>query len=59
MAVGVVVNPVAGSGRMGRAWPRMEPVLAAQLGPLAVMKTDAPGETCDLARQLAWTAPSW
>jgi len=53
MAVGVVVNPVAGGGRMGRRWPKIEPVLAARLGPLTVIKTDAPGETCDLARQLA------
>jgi diacylglycerol kinase (ATP) len=53
MAVGVVVNPVAGGGRMGRRWPKIEPVLAARLGPLTVVKTDEPGETCDLARQLA------
>jgi YegS/Rv2252/BmrU family lipid kinase len=53
MAVGVVVNPVAGGGRMGRRWPQVEPVLAARLGPLTVMKTTAPDETCDLARQLA------
>lgn len=53
MAVGVVVNPVAGSGRMGRLWPSIEETLAARLGPLIVMKTDATGETCDLARQLA------
>jgi diacylglycerol kinase (ATP) len=53
MAVGVVVNPVAGGGRMGRKWPRIEAVLAARLGPLTVMKTDGPGEACDLARQLA------
>jgi diacylglycerol kinase (ATP) len=53
MAVGVVVNPVAGSGRMGRRWPRIERALIERLGPLTVMKTDAAGETCDLARQLA------
>jgi diacylglycerol kinase (ATP) len=53
MSVGVVVNPVAGGGRMGRRWPAIEPLLTARLGPLTVMKTDAPGETCDLARQLA------
>jgi diacylglycerol kinase (ATP) len=53
MAVGVVVNPVAGSGRMGREWPRIEQALAARLGPLTVLKTDGPGESCDFARQLA------
>jgi diacylglycerol kinase (ATP) len=53
MSVAVVVNPIAGNGRMGRRWPKIEAALAARLGPLTVMKTDAPGETCDLARQLA------
>jgi diacylglycerol kinase (ATP) len=53
MAVGVVVNPVAGGGRMGREWPRMEQALTARLGPLTVLRTDGPGESCDFARQLA------
>ena len=53
MAVGVVVNPVAGGGRMRRRWPGIESVLTRQLGPLDVKQTSGPGEACDLARQLA------
>jgi diacylglycerol kinase (ATP) len=53
MAVGVVVNPVAGSGRMRRRWPGIEQVLTRQLGALDVKKTTGPGEACDLARQLS------
>jgi diacylglycerol kinase (ATP) len=53
MAVGVVVNPVAGSGRMRREWPKIEHVLTKSLGQLDVKQTSGPGEACDLARQLA------
>jgi diacylglycerol kinase (ATP) len=53
MAVGVVINPIADCGRMGRRWPDIEKVLTRQLGPLDVKKTTGPGEACDLARQLA------
>jgi diacylglycerol kinase (ATP) len=53
MSVGVVVNPVAGGGRMRRDWPRMEKALSAQLGPLDVKETDGPGEACHLAWRLA------
>lgn len=53
MAIGVVVNPTAGGGRMGRVWPRMAKALTARLGDLKVEMTDGPGQACDLARQLA------
>jgi YegS/Rv2252/BmrU family lipid kinase len=53
MAVGVVVNPVAGSGRMQREWPRIEKALRSRLGPLDVKKTGGPGEACHLAWQFA------
>ena len=53
MAVGVVVNPVAGSGRMRRRWPDIERVLTHALGTLDVKETSGPGEACDLARQLS------
>jgi len=53
MAVGVVVNPVAGSGRMRRRWPDIERVLTRALGALDVKETSGPGEACDLARQLS------
>lgn len=53
MAIGVVVNPIAGGRRMGRAWPGMAKVLAARLGALDIRMTGEAGEACDLARQLA------
>jgi diacylglycerol kinase (ATP) len=53
MTVGVVVNPVAGGGRMRRRWPDIERVLTRALGPLDVKETSEPGDACDLARQLS------
>jgi diacylglycerol kinase (ATP) len=53
MAVGVVVNPVAGGGRMRRRWPAIERVLMRELGALDVKETSGPGDACDLARQLS------
>ena len=53
MVVGVVVNPIAGSGRARREWPGIERVLRSRLGSLDVKQTSEPGEACDLARQLA------
>ena len=53
MAVGVVVNPVAGGGRMRRRWPGIEQVLTRHLGTLDVKETSEAGDACDLARQLS------
>jgi diacylglycerol kinase (ATP) len=53
MAVGVIVNPVAGNGRMQREWPRIEKALTSRFGPLNVKKTSGPGEACNLAWQFA------
>jgi diacylglycerol kinase (ATP) len=53
VAIGVVVNPVAGSGRMHREWPRIAKALAGRLGPLDVRRTSSPGEACHLAWQFA------
>ena len=59
MAVGVVVNPVAGSGRMRRRWPDIERVLTRALGPLDVKETSEPGKPATLPASFPWTAPSW
>jgi len=53
MTAGVVVNPVAGSGRMGREWPAAREVLTRYLGELTVEETRGPGDACSLARKLA------
>ncbi|RYE09217.1 MAG: diacylglycerol kinase family lipid kinase [Hyphomicrobiales bacterium] len=52
MAVGVVVNPAAGGGRLLAAWPELARMLEARLGPLEVLRTSAPGEGRALAGQL-------
>jgi YegS/Rv2252/BmrU family lipid kinase len=52
MAVGVVVNPAAGGGRLKAAWPELAAMLEARLGPLDVLRTTAPGEGRALAAEL-------
>ena len=53
MKVGVVVNPVAGSGRMKKLWPEIRAALGTHFSEIEVMETQAPGDACDLARHLA------
>ncbi|MBL8132536.1 MAG: diacylglycerol kinase family lipid kinase [Anaerolineae bacterium] len=40
----IVLNPHAGSGRAGRMWQSLEPLLWEQLGELLVAVTDKPGD---------------
>lgn len=53
MTVGVVVNPVAGSGRMRRVWPSAREALTRRFGELIVEETAAVGEASLYARKLA------
>lgn len=53
MTVGVVVNPVAGSGRMRRMWPAAREALTRHFGELIVEETAAVGEASLYARKLA------
>jgi len=55
MSVGVVVNPIAGSGRMGKLWPDIAKALAAQFGEIRVEETRGEGDACSLARKLSLT----
>jgi diacylglycerol kinase (ATP) len=52
LKVGVIVNPVAGGGRMARMWPGFEAALRHRLGPLEVAFTTRQGEGRALAAQL-------
>ncbi len=40
----IVLNPHAGSGRAGRMWQNLEPLLWEQLGELVIAVTDKPGD---------------
>jgi YegS/Rv2252/BmrU family lipid kinase len=53
MAVGVVVNPVAGSGRMRRELPLLRDALSEYFPDLDVRETQAPGDAAHLACMLA------
>jgi YegS/Rv2252/BmrU family lipid kinase len=53
MKVGVVVNPVAGSGRMRAEWPVVKAALEARFGDIAVRQTRSSGEATSLACGLA------
>lgn len=55
VSVGVVVNPVAGGGRMRRQWPRIEEALRRQFGAIRVEETRAVGDAIAMARMLALT----
>ena len=47
----VIVNPAAGSGRVGRRWSQLEPELGGILGPVRFRRTEGPGHGTELARQ--------
>ena len=47
----VIVNPAAGSGRVGRRWSQLEHELGGILGPVRFRKTEGPGHGTELARQ--------
>ena len=53
MVVGVVVNPVAGSGRMRRVWPAAREALTRHFGDLIDEETGAVGEASLFAHKLA------
>jgi len=53
MSVGVVVNPVAGSGRVARLVPRLVRVFDRQFGRVQLMETRGPGDASRIARDLA------
>lgn len=55
MSVGVVVNPVAGGGRMRRQWPQIEQALKQQFGSIRVEESSATGDAIAMARMLALT----
>jgi diacylglycerol kinase (ATP) len=50
--VGVIVNPVAGSGRMKRLWPEVYGALSSHFDSITVEETSGPGEAADRARRL-------
>ena len=47
----VIVNPAAGSGRVGRRWSQLEHELGGILGPVRFRSTEGPGHGTELARQ--------
>jgi len=53
MLVGCVVNPTAGSGRMGRKWPEVSQALKRHFPELRIEETRASGDACALARKFA------
>lgn len=58
MSVGVVVNPIAGGGRMRREWPAIAQDLTRHFGTISIEETQAAGDACTLARKLALTGAS-
>jgi len=53
MRVGVVVNPVAGGGRLRRHRKLIDAALARHFGSVELIETKEPGEACVLARDMA------
>lgn len=54
----VILNPKAGSGRAGRLWSKLEPLMYCEFGDLVVAITDTPqqvGEHLDKARDAGLT----
>jgi diacylglycerol kinase (ATP) len=55
MKVGVIMNPVAGGGRLKRHWPEIGAALRAAFGEIDLRETQATGDGSTLAMDLAAT----
>ena len=53
MKVGVIMNPVAGGGRLPRHWPEIDAALKSAFGAVELRKTQAAGDGSTLAMDLA------
>ena len=53
MKVGVIMNPVAGGGRLKRHWPEIGAALQAAFGDFELRETQAAGDGSTLAMDLA------
>ena len=53
MKVGVIMNPVAGGGRLNRHWPEIDAALKSAFGAVELRKTQAAGDGSTLAMDLA------
>ncbi len=53
MKVGVVLNPVAGGGRMATRWPTLAAALERGVGPFELARTTGPGDAATLAQAMA------
>jgi diacylglycerol kinase (ATP) len=53
MTIGVVMNPVAGGGRLAANWAQVSAAIERHLGPFELRTTTRTGETIDLAREFA------
>ena len=54
MKVGVIMNPVAGGGRLRRHWPEIGAALKTAFGDFDLRETQAAGDGGDAG---AWTSP--
>ncbi|HOE66045.1 MAG TPA: diacylglycerol kinase family lipid kinase [Candidatus Hydrogenedentes bacterium] len=50
MKTAIIINPAAANGRLGRVWPRLEPVVREALGDCEALRTERRGHACELAR---------
>jgi YegS/Rv2252/BmrU family lipid kinase len=55
MKVGVIMNPVAGGGKLRRRWPEIAAVLKRELGEFEMRETQAAGDAATLALDFAAT----
>lgn len=52
-SIGVVMNPIAGGGRMAAVWPAIGAILEKQLGRFDLARTSRPGDATTLAQRFA------
>ncbi len=53
MKVGVILNPVAGGGRLKRSWPEVSAILSHHFGDVETCETQAAGDAARLALEFA------
>lgn len=54
-----IVNPYAAAGKTHTAWPAIQAKLEAKIGPVKVLRTEAPGHATVLAREALDQGAEW
>lgn len=55
----LLINPNSANGKTAKLWPKLRPLVEAELGPIEERFTTAPGEATEICRQALREGPRW